>query len=108
MVDRKPFLHDLPCIDKNNFRIYHDPEYAANREPRRFEIQHKSPNYPLNVREVQPPEKIYNQPKPQILLKYLSRRGPQYESAQSGSSRIQTAKRKKMSSCNRDSSQNHS
>lgn len=95
MVERKPFLQNLPCIDKNNFRIYHDPEFAAKKAPRRFEIQHKSPNYPIDGASDNAVGRIYNQPKPQLLLKYLTRRGPQGEEAQTSCPSNGTGKRKR-------------
>lgn len=92
MADKREFLKDLPVQNKDNFRIYHEMNHAVSAsKPRAMNIQHKNSIYPTTS-DTPLEQRIVNEGKPQVLLKYLSIRGGQYSSQSQGRN---PAKRKK-------------
>lgn len=95
MSEKKRFLKEFPAQNKDNFRIYHEKESIANDAARRQanDINHKNSIYPTTP-DVEVEQKIVNEPRPQVTLRYLSVRGKQYNlQTQSGR---QPMKRKKV------------
>lgn len=86
-------LKDLPVHNKNNFKIYHEPDQnTATPRSKITNMPHRNSIYPTTS-ETQHEQRIVNEAKPQVLLKYLSIRGGQYRSQSHGKN---SAKRKKV------------
>lgn len=69
MTERASFLDNLPAKNKDNFKVYHDPNYKPGPPKQSFGYTRKSiyvatPDAPLEQR-------IVNEPKPQALIKYI-------------------------------------
>lgn len=85
---------DFPVQDKNNFRIYHEdhkeddwpPPKPSEVRPSRNSIYLTTPDTPLE-------QKIVNEPKPQITIRYQTVRGKQFN-GQSQSGKHPTKKKK--------------
>lgn len=87
---------DFPAQDKNNFRIYHEKDNSAPPAPtgQNLNIPYRNSIYPTTP-DTPLEQRIVNEPKPQVTLKYQNIRGKQF-SQQSQSGRYPT-KRKKTS-----------
>lgn len=67
---KKHFLDNLPCIDKNNFRIYHDPDYVPNANTKSgYKCSKPARMREPIIREDGHIGKIYNEQKPQLWIK---------------------------------------
>lgn len=92
MADKREFLKDLPVQNKDNFRIYHEENKSVSTpRPKTMNMSHKNSIYPTTS-DTRLEQRIVNEGKPQVLLKYLSIRGGQYSSQSQGRN---PAKRKK-------------
>lgn len=94
MSEKKRFLKDFPAQNKDNFKIYHEADKLSSEPIRKQDVCHKNSIYPTTP-DVTLDQKIVNEPRPQVTLRYLDVRGKQY-SLQSQSGR-QPIKRKKTS-----------
>lgn len=94
MSEKKRFLKEFPAQNKDNFRIYHEKDANGNGAASRQvnDISHKNSIYPTTP-DIEIEQKIVNEPRPQVTLRYLNVRGKQY-SLQTQSGR-QPMKRKK-------------
>lgn len=92
MGDRGGFLQNLPTQNKDNFRIYHEGKPINNINSKQ-NAQHKNSIYPTTS-DTPLEQRIVNEPKPQVTLKYLRIRGSQYSSLTQSSERT-SAKRKR-------------
>lgn len=64
------FLKDLPVIDKKNFRIYNDPDYARQKANSNWQFKSLQARVPLVIAS-EGGDRIYNEPKQQLVLNQL-------------------------------------
>lgn len=64
-------IDNLPARNKNNFKLYHDPNFKSGPPKltftaftKRKSVYAAAPDRPLE-------QKIVNEPKPQVLIKYM-------------------------------------
>lgn len=87
------FLDNLPTKNKDNFRIYNEEKPGNSNSKQSSDIQRKKSNYPTTS-DTPSEQRIVNESKPQVTLKYLRFRGNQYNS--SSQSERNPAKRKRL------------
>lgn len=85
-------LEPFPAVNKDNFKIYHEnkgPIYpVAKSYMQKNSIYLTTPDVPIE-------QKIVNEPKPQVTLRYLTIRGKQY-SLQSAQKSTNSAKKRRI------------
>jgi len=72
----KQFLKDLPAQNKDNFKVYHQTPSCSQKT---INTQHRNSIYPTTS-DTQLGQRIVNESKPQVTLKYLRVRGGQFNS----------------------------
>lgn len=77
MADKRSFLSDLPVQNKDNFKIYLGDYQYSGHSKQSLAIQQRNSIYPTTP-DTPAGDKIVNESKPQVTLKYLRVRGEQY------------------------------
>lgn len=92
-------FHPYPAVDKDNFRVYHQNDSAAEPTISRPSIEHRHSIYPTTPDNPYI-SRIVNTPKPQVALRYINVRGKQFKSleAKRSGGHMDQAKKKKTTS----------